>query len=263
MSSERLLGRTCVVTGAARGIGFGIAERLARDGARVCIADVDGDAADTAAARIAEAGGEATAVACDVTDRASVRGAIEHAASAFAPIDVMFNNAGVTQAKQFLEITEDEWRRILDVNALGTLIGMQEAARHMIENEKAGQLVNTASIAGKQGFPLVAHYSASKFAAIGLTQAGARALAPHGITANALCPGVVDTELWQHHDLEFIEAGETERPGQAFEEFSASILLGRVAQPSDVAALASFLASEDARYMTGQSINIDGGMVLS
>lgn len=256
----RLDGRTCVITGAGRGIGAAIAARLGEEGANVVIADVDGDAAAAVAAAIPD--GRGLGVACDVSDRDQVRAAITAAVERFGRIDVFYNNAGVSQTVRFMDVTEAEWDRTMRVNGLGVLVGTQEAARQLIAQGGGGKIINTASIAGKQGYPLFPNYSASKFAVVGLTQSAARALAEHGITVNAFCPGVVGTELWQQLDQEFQDLGETERPGQALEEFGASILLGRVSTPKDVVGLAVFLATADADYITGQSIQVDGGMVL-
>jgi meso-butanediol dehydrogenase/(S,S)-butanediol dehydrogenase/diacetyl reductase len=146
----------------------------------------------------------------------------------------------------------------MDVNGLGTLIGIQEGARRMGEG---GKIVNTASIAGRQGFPSFAPYCASKAAVISLTQAAARALAPR-ITVNAFAPGVVDTPLWVKLDEDLMAIGDSERPGQAMEEFSAGILMGRAAQSEELVGTALYLASSDSDYLTGQVIMIDGGMVL-
>jgi meso-butanediol dehydrogenase/(S,S)-butanediol dehydrogenase/diacetyl reductase len=255
--------KTIVVTGGGRGIGRGIATRLAAEGANVVIADIDGPGADAAAAAIASAtGAQAIGVACDVTERASQRAAIARAVEAFGRLDVMFNNAGVSQTVRFLDTTEEDYDRIMRVNARGVFLGMQEAAEQFRRQGGGGKIVNTASIAGKSGFPLFAAYSASKFAVIGLTQAGARALAENGITVNAFCPGVVTTELWEQLDGEFIAIGETEKPGEALESFGAGILVGRLSTPDDITGLALFLASTDADYITGQAINVDGGMIF-
>lgn len=258
----RLAGKSCIVTGAGRGVGRGIAIRLAQEGASVCIADVDAASAESVAREIEEQGGTALACACDVVDRASIKGMIGATVEAFGRLDVIFNNAGVSEVKLFLDIEEDDWHRIMNVNGLGVLMCMQEAARVMIDRGEGGKIINTASIAGKQGYPPNPHYCASKFAVVGLTQAGARTFGKHGITVNSFCPGVVDTELWQQLDEEFLALGETDRPGQAMEEFSASILLDRVSTPDDIVGLAAFLASSDSDYITGQSIHVDGGMVL-
>lgn len=258
----RLDGRTCVITGAARGIGRGIAHGLAREGAAVVIADINETGAEAAAEAIRDEGARSLGVGCDVSVRESVRGAIERAVGAFGRIDVMFNNAGISKTQRFLEVTEDDWERIMRVNGLGVLLGIQEAAEQFRRQGGGGKIVNTASIAGKEGFPLFPAYCASKFAVVGLTQAAARGLAEYGITVNAFCPGVVTTELWEQLDDEFIALGETQRKGQALEEFGSNILVGRLSAPEDIAPLAIFLASPDSDYITGQAINVDGGMLV-
>jgi meso-butanediol dehydrogenase/(S,S)-butanediol dehydrogenase/diacetyl reductase len=263
VAHQPLAGKACVVTGAARGIGRGIAARLLDDGAAVCLADRNEQQLRETAALLAEKHGERVLPSpCDVTERTSVREMLAAAAAAFGRVDVVFNNAGLSQAKRFLEIEEDEWQRLMDVNALGVLLGIQEAAKRMIDQGGGGKIVNTASIAGREGQEYFAHYSASKFAVVGLTQAAARALGGHGITVNAICPGVVSTEMWEQADKELIELGLADRPGQAMEDFARSVVLGRVSSPADVAAVAAFLASDGAGYITGQSILVDGGMVM-
>ncbi|HWI73623.1 MAG TPA: glucose 1-dehydrogenase [Baekduia sp.] len=255
--------KTAVVTGGGRGIGRGIATRLAQEGASVVIADIDAGGAKAAAEAIASATGSAVmGVACDVTDRDSTRAAIAAAVQRFGRLDIMFNNAGISKTVRFLETTEADFDNIMRVNARGTFLGMQEAAEQFKRQGGGGKIINTASIAGKSGFPLFAAYSASKFAVIGLTQAGARALAEDGITVNAFCPGVVTTELWEQLDDEFIAIGETSKPGEALESFGAGILVGRLSTPDDITGLALFLASPDADYITGQAINVDGGMIF-
>ena len=259
----KLDGRTCVVTGGGRGIGRGIATRLAQEGANVVIADIDAESAGAAAEAIAAAtGGGTLGVACDVTERESQQAAIAAAVERFGRLDIMFNNAGISQTVHFLDTTEEDYDRIMRVNARGTFLGMQEAAQQFKRQGDGGKIINTASIAGKSGFPLFAAYSASKFAVIGLTQAGARAMAEDKITVNAFCPGVVTTELWEQLDDEFIAIGETEKPGEALESFGAGILVGRLSTPDDITGLALFLASSDSDYITGQAINVDGGMIF-
>jgi meso-butanediol dehydrogenase/(S,S)-butanediol dehydrogenase/diacetyl reductase len=259
----KLDGRTCVVTGGGRGIGRGIATRLAQEGANVVIADIDAESAGAAAEAIAAGtGAAALGVACDVTERESQQAAIAAAVERFGGLDIMFNNAGISQTVHFLDTTEEDYDRIMRVNARGTFLGMQEAAQQFKRQGGGGKIINTASIAGKSGFPLFAAYSASKFAVIGLTQAGARALAEDGITVNAFCPGVVTTELWEQLDDEFIAIGETQKPGEALESFGAGILVGRLSTPDDITGLALFLASSDSDYITGQAINVDGGMIF-
>ncbi|WP_182086352.1 glucose 1-dehydrogenase [Aureimonas sp. ME7] len=260
---QSLAGRTAIVTGAGRGIGEAIARDLGARGAAVAVADLDAAAAERVAARIGEAGGRAIGVAVDVSERASVRAAIERTVAEFGRLDILFNNAGISQTCPFLDVTEEDFDRIMAVNGRGVLIGTQEAARQMIRQGGGGKIVNTASIAGKQGYPLFAHYCASKFAVVALTQAAARALAEHGITVNAFAPGVVATELWRQLDREFMEHGLTERPSQALDEFSSNILIGRPSTPADIVGTTAFLASGASDTITGQTLMVDGGMVLT
>ena len=174
----------------------------------------------------------------------------------------MFNNAGVNKPMNFLDVTEENWNFIMGINGLGCMIGMQEAARQMIEQGGGGKIVNTASVASRQGFDNVAPYCASKWAVVSLTQSGARDLAKHDITVTGFAPGVVATEMWEQVDQDLMGIGAATRPGQAMEEFSAQILRGRVAKPADITGTTTFLASRDSDYMTGQIIMIDGGMTL-
>ncbi len=263
MAAAMVVGKVALVTGAGRGIGAAIASDLAAHGARVVVADLNRGAAEDVVVAISQSGGKALAAAVDVSDRQSVILAIEEAVVHFGRLDVMFNNAGISQTCPFLEVTEADFRRIMDINGLGVLIGTQEAARQMISQGGGGKIINTASIAGKQGYPLFAHYCASKFAVVALTQAAARALAEHKITVNCFAPGVVATELWQQLDREFMDHGLTQVPDQAINEFSQSILLGRVSTPADLTGSTRFLASSLSDYMTGQTLMIDGGMVLT
>ncbi|WP_417817812.1 SDR family NAD(P)-dependent oxidoreductase [Tritonibacter scottomollicae] len=262
----RMTGRSCIVTGAAQGIGRAIGEALLDEGADVCFADING----TLAAKVAEAnqsrasdhGGRVTWAEVDVTNRQQVREMIAKTVEAFGKLDVKFNNAGVNRPMNFLDVTEDNWHFIMNVNGLGCLIGMQEAAKQMIAQGTGGKIVNTASIASRQGFDNVAPYCASKWGVVALVQSGARDLAKHDITVTGFAPGVVATEMWEQVDQDLMQIGAADRPGQAMEEFSATILRGRVARPEDITGTTTFLASKDSDYMTGQIVMIDGGMTL-
>jgi meso-butanediol dehydrogenase/(S,S)-butanediol dehydrogenase/diacetyl reductase len=262
----RVSGRSCIVTGAAQGIGRAIGEALLEQGADVCFADINGDKVATVAAenrqRANSHGGQVTHAAVDVTNREQVRAMIDHTVGLFGKLDVKFNNAGVNKPMNFLDVTDENWHFIMGVNGLGCMIGMQEAARQMIAQGTGGKIINTASIASRQGFDNVAPYCASKWAVVSLTQSGARDLAKHDITVTGFAPGVVATEMWEEVDRDLMEIGAAERPGQAMEEFSAEILRGRVAQPEDITGTTTFLASHDSDYMTGQIVMIDGGMTL-
>lgn len=262
----RVSGRVCIVTGGAQGIGRAIGEALLDAGAQVCFADLNGEkAAEVAQAantRLNGRAGDAMSAAVDVRDRASVRDMIASVVARFGRLDVKFNNAGVNKPMNFLDVTEENWNFIMGVNGLGCLIGMQEAARQMIAQGTGGKIINTASVASRQGFDNVAPYCASKWAVVSLTQSGARDLAKHGITVTGFAPGVVATEMWDEVDRDLMAIGAASRPGQAMEEFSAGILKGRVATPADITGTTTFLASPDSDYMTGQIVMIDGGMTL-
>ncbi|MFG1339227.1 glucose 1-dehydrogenase [Xanthobacter autotrophicus] len=255
--------KSIVITGAAGGIGAAIAKTLAADGARITVADLSEAAARTVAGEITAAGGTAIAVAVDVRQRAQVRALIDQAVAAHGRLDVLFNNAGVAQTRPFLDITEEDWRFVTDVNALGVLIGMQEAIKTFKAQGGGGKIINTASIAAKQGYEPLAHYCASKFAVVALTQAAARAFGKEQITVNAFCPGVVATDMWKTIDKGFRDSGLTSHDNEAFDTFAAGAVLGRPSTPADLVGVARFLASSASDFMTGQSLLVDGGMVFT
>ena len=213
-------GKTCLVTGAGRGMGKAIGLSLAKDGANVVFADINTVEAEGAANEAKKSGAKALGLHVDVGDRKQVKGMISRTVADFGRLDVIFNNAGINKIQPFLETTEENWDRIMRVNALGVLICMQEAAKQMISQGGGGKIINTASIAGRQGYPNIAPYCASKFAVISLTQSAARELAKHKITVNGFAPGVVDTPLWEQIDREHIEIGETKEPGEAMRNFT-------------------------------------------
>lgn len=258
----RLDQKRVLITGAGSGIGAGFATAMASEGATVGILDLNLEAAQKVADQIISNGGSAIALAADVADRSQIAGAIQKFVAFASGLDVIFNNAGFNKPMPLLEVTEENFNAIMRVNGLGVLIGIQEAAKVMISQGTGGKIINTSSVAGRQGYPDFAPYSASKFAVNALTQAAARGLAEHGITCNSFSPGVVDTPLWVTLDKDLIEMGATKDPGQAIDEFSADILIGRPALAQDLVGTAIFLASGDSDYMTGQTIMIDGGKVL-
>ncbi|MFM6974991.1 MAG: SDR family NAD(P)-dependent oxidoreductase [Agromyces sp.] len=255
----RLENRVIVVTGGASGIGAGFCRGFAAEGAAVVIADLDLARAEALAVELRDSGARALAVHMDVADRASVQAGIAATLAEFGSLDAYFNNAGMNAPMKYLEVTEENFERIMRINALGVLIGTQEAAKAFIQLGKSGKIINTASIAGRQGYSSFAPYSAAKAAVISLTQSGARALAEHHITVNAFAPGVVDTPLWTKLDADLEAIGEGQN---GFASMASGILLGRAAEPSDIVPVAVFLASADSDYTTGQVIMIDGGMVL-
>jgi meso-butanediol dehydrogenase / (S,S)-butanediol dehydrogenase / diacetyl reductase len=257
----RVEGKNIIVTGAGSGMGRSFALGLAREGATVGVLDLREDAARTVCDELEGEGLEAVPLTADVSRRAQVVAAFDAFVQHAGRLDVLFNNAGFNRAMHLMDVTEENWHSIMDVNALGTLIGIQEGARRMIPHRQ-GKIVNTSSIAGRQGYPSFAPYCASKFAVNALTQAAARGLAEHNITCNAFAPGVVDTPLWTQLDADLMSIGDSEKPGQAMSDFTAGILRGRPATGEDIVGTALYLASSDSDYLTGQVIMIDGGMVL-
>jgi len=245
-------GRVGLVTGGGGGIGRAIARRLAKDRMTVAVLDRSSGAAQTVAAEI---GG--FALTADVTEPEEVSRAVDATLARFAKIDLLVNNAGVAWMGPALDTPLEALRSMLAVNVEGVFIVSRAVLRHMIER-RAGSVVNLASWAGKTGPAYFAGYSASKFAVIGLTQALAREMAPHGIRVNAICPGiVVDTAMRtaieaQQRRYGFPETAEREK----------SIPIGRVSVPDDVAAIAAFLASDESSYMTGEAINLSGGLLM-
>jgi meso-butanediol dehydrogenase/(S,S)-butanediol dehydrogenase/diacetyl reductase len=260
--SNRVEGKVAIVTGAASGMGTAIAGALAAEGARVGVADLNLAGAEAVAAKIREDGGQAIALAVDVADRASVTRMIAAAVAEFGRLDIMFNNAGIIEIVPFLDMSEDTWNKTLRVNGNGVLLGTQEAARQMIAQKSGGKIINTASIASYEVSADSVAYCASKFVVSAITKGAAKALGKHGITVNNFAPGIVETPMWQKIDDGLMKHGLTERRGQAMESSKAGIILGRPGTPRDVIGVTTFLASSDSDYITGQTIMIDGGMVL-
>lgn len=272
--NARLMGKVAIVTGAGQGIGKAIGLRLAREGADVVVAEYNPESASATAAEIQALGRRAFAHPVDVADVAAVRQMVAAVAERAGHIDILVNNAGVTQTKPMLEVSEEEWDRIVDVNQRGLFFCLQAVASQMVrqmreESGAAGQarrslgkIVNLASIAGQRGRPLEVHYAATKAAVISITQSAAIALAVYGINVNAVAPGVVVTPMWQQIDL---ERGRLLGlpPGAVLAQFMGTIPLKRVGQPEDVAAAVAFLCSADADYITGHTLNVDGGYPIA
>ena len=250
-------GRVALVTGAARGIGRGIALRLARDGAAVALVDTRADGIERVAGEIAEIGSKATTFVADVSDREQVFAAVDHAAAALGGFDIMVNNAGIALVGPVGEVTPEEANRVWAINVNGVLWGIQAAVAKFkeLDNQHQGKIskiINASSIAGHDGFGMLGVYSASKFAVRALTQAAAEEHAADGITVNAYCPGVVGTDMWVEIDKRFAElTGAAE--GETYDKFVGGIALGRAETPEDVAGFVSYLAGPDADYMTGQA----------
>lgn len=249
-------GKLVVVTGGASGIGAAIVRQFHAEGARVVILDL---APDRAAELAGSLGDRASSGQIDVRERASVQAAFDAVIAREGGIDVLCANAGVSTMQKSVDLTDEDWDFNMDVNARGIFLCNQIAVRHFLATGKKGVIVNTASLAGKVGAPLLAHYSASKFAVLGWTQGLARELAPLGIRVNAVCPGFVRTGM---QEREIIWEGQLRgmTPEEVRKEYVSLTPMGRIEEPEDVALVVKFLASEGARFMTGQGINVTGGV---
>jgi meso-butanediol dehydrogenase/(S,S)-butanediol dehydrogenase/diacetyl reductase len=258
----RVQDRVVVVTGGAGGIGAAACHAIAAEGGKVVVADLDAAAARAVADAIVENGGTATSVGVDVTDRSQVQGMIRAAVDAFGALNVIFNNAGMNRPRDFMDVDEDNFESIVRVNTWGVIVCTQEAARQMIAQGSGGKIINTGSIASRQGFWDFVPYCVAKFGTLAITQATARGLIAHGITVNAFAPGVVDTPMWVglNEDIRAIHAqSEDDDP---MREFATGTLMGRPAAPSELAPFLVYLASAESDYMTGQMYMVDGGQVL-
>ncbi|MFZ1115887.1 MAG: SDR family oxidoreductase [Propionibacteriaceae bacterium] len=257
------LSRSALVTGAASGIGRAIAERLVADGFGVSVADLS-SSADQLEALVASLGGPdvALGVLVDVTEAESVEAAVAAHVAYFGGLDVMVANAGIAVTAPLLEITAKQWQLTMDVNVKGVLHCYQSAARQMITQGRGGRLIGAASVAAHRGGKWQSAYSASKFAVRGMSQSVAQELAEHQITVNVYSPGVVHTPMWEGIDAEMSRRRGTQL-GSEMAAMVASIPLGRLELPTDVAGVVAFLASPEAAYITGQSIVVDGGMWFS
>ena len=255
--------RSALVTGAARGIGRAIAGRLAADGLGVSVVDL-ASSNDQVEALVANLGGPGAALGLtvDVTDADSVEVAVADHVQHFGGLDVMVANAGIAVTAPLLETTAEQWQLTMEVNLRGVFHCYQSAARQMISQGRGGRLIGAASVAAHRGGKWQSAYSASKFAVRGLSQSIAQELAPYQITVNVYSPGVVHTPMWEGIDAEMTRRRGTEL-GSEMAGMVAGIPLGRLENPTDVAAVVSFLASPDADYITGQSIVVDGGMWFS
>lgn len=254
-----LEGKAAVVTGAGRGMGRFIAIHFAREGADVACVDIAD--AERTAADVRSLGRRALGVTCDVAQVDQIEAMVEQVLKDLGRIDILINCAGVMQTKPLLDITEADWDRIVDVNQKGLFFCLQAVARHMVQRGGGGAIVNFSSVAGRSGRPYAAHYSASKFAVIGITRSAALAFAPHKIRVNAVCPGIVDTPMWQQIDRERAQIFGLQ-PGEAIKQFVETVPLKRIGTPQDVANVVTFLCSDLADYVTGQAINVDGGVEM-
>ncbi len=255
----RLAGKCALITGAARGIGLAFAQAYVREGANVAIADINYEAAQSAAQDLGPA---AHAVTLDVTRQDSIDQAVNETIETLGQIDILINNAALFTAAPIVEITRQDYDRVFDVNVSGTLFTLQAVARHMIARGQGGKIINMASQAGRRGEALVGVYCATKAATISLTQSAGLDLIQHGINVNAIAPGVVDGEHWDGVDA-FFAKYEGKAPGQKKKEVGDSVPFGRMGRAEDLVGMAVFLASEEANYIVAQTYNVDGGQWMS
>ena len=258
---QRFVQKTVLITGASRGIGAGLARRFAQEGANLVLSANEAKVQEVAA-ELEKSGANAIAVICDVTSKSEVENLFATAVKRFGGVDVSIQNAGVITIAKVEDLTEAEWDKVMDVNTKGVFLCCQEAARHMVAR-KSGRIINTASGQARQGFIYTPHYAASKFGVVGITQSLAKELAPSGVTVNAFCPGIIDTEMWAYNDQAWGKLLGNYQPGELMQEWVNNIPMKRVGRPEDVAGLVTFLASDDAAYITGQTINVDGGLFMS
>jgi len=249
-----LSGKVALVTGGASGIGTGIARILAARGARVAIGDLDARAAAGIAAGLPGALG----LRLDVTDRASISAAVDQVEERLGAVEVLVNNAGVSSVAPFLDITDQDWDRLMNVNLRGVLIVTQRVLAAMRER-RSGRVINISSMAGKEGLPNLAHYCATKFGVIGLTQALAKEVASYNVTVNAVCPGVVRTPLWDDPATGILRDLDGEKGWQAFVD---GIPLGRPQTTEDIGNACAYLASDLAANITGEALNVSGGQQM-
>ena len=244
-----LSGKVALVTGASRGIGCGIAKTLAKNGAHVvCVSRKVSDV-QSVADEIIAAGGAATAVACDISDSDNVSKLIKETVATHDHLDILVNNAGVTRDNLLMRMSEDDWNTVLNINLKAAFIAIKAAARTMMK-QRNGRIINISSVVGLMGNAGQVNYAASKAGLIGLTKSTARELASRGITANCIAPGYVATDMTN-------ELGDEVR-----QSLNEKIPLGRIGQVEDIAYAVTFLASDEAEYITGQTLAIDGGMVM-
>lgn len=257
----RLHQRHALLTGAGGGIGLAVARAYLEQGARCTVVDLAPRAPEAVQALL-DAGLPLRYRAADVRDPRAMAALVDAAEAEFGALDVLFNNAAVFDMGPLLESDEASYQRLFDVNVKGMFFTMQAVLRAMHRSGRAGAVINMASQAGRRGEALVAHYCATKAAVISYTQSAALAMAPHGIRVNAISPGVVDTPMWDHVDSLFARY-EHLRPGEKKIAVGRAVPLGRMGRPDDLCGAAVFLASDESRYVTAQTLNVDGGNVMS
>jgi meso-butanediol dehydrogenase / (S,S)-butanediol dehydrogenase / diacetyl reductase len=268
-------GRVAIVTGAGQGIGRGVARRLAQEGASIVIAEYNEANAEETARELSAAGMQVLAYCVDVGDVQKVQQMVLDVVTRFGRIDILVNNAGLSRPGPLFDLTMENWEPIIRVNLSGLFFTLQAVAKQMVaqvpdEIKKAGRaarsfgkIINFSSVAGRSGRPYDAAYSATKWGVISITQSAALYLAPYNINVNAICPGVVPTPMWDNIDMVQGVQRQGLQSGEWMQKSIEAIPLKRAATSEDIAAAVSFLASEDSDYITGQALNVDGGIEMN
>lgn len=259
---NRFENQTVVITGASRGIGAAIAKRFAREGANVLVS-ANEETVHSVAEEIRHDGGHAASFVGDVTDKASVIALFDAAEREFGAVDVSVQNAGVITISRVENLAEADWDKVMAVNTKGVFLCAQEAIARMRKHGRGGRIINTASGQARDGFIYTPHYAASKMGVVGITQSLAKEVATEGITVNAFCPGIIETDMWAYNDQAWGKLLGNYGPGELMKEWVEGIPMKRAGSGEDVAGLVTFLASDDAAYITGQTINVDGGLIMS
>lgn len=268
-------GKVAIITGAGQGIGYAVAQRLSQEGAHVVVAEYNLSSAEEAAKNLSTSGAEALAYPIDISDVAQVQQMVKDVVAKFSKIDILVNNAGLNRPAPLFDLTPENWEAVIRVNLNGLFFTLQSVAQQMVAQvpeavkmagraeQSYGKIINFSSIAGRSGRPYDAAYSATKWGVISITQSAALYLAPYNINVNAICPGLVPTPMWQNIDR--IQGVERQglQPGEWMQKSIENVPLKRAAQPEDIAAAVSFLVSEDADYITGQTLNVDGGIEMN
>ena len=261
-ATQRLKNRHALLTGAGGGIGAAVAAAYLREGARCSIVDLPLQASDEVQALAAQYPGQVQYIAANVTQSADIARLVLEADAQFGPIHVLFNNAAIFDMAPLLESDEAMYDKMFAVNVKGAFFVMQKVLAHMVAHQTRGAIINMASQAGRRGEALVSHYCATKAAIISYTQSAALAMAPHHIRVNGIAPGVIATPMWKNVDALFAKF-ENLPLGEKKKRVGEAVPLGYMGNPSDIAGAAIFLASDEASYITAQTLNVDGGNVMS